>query len=110
VTPGNLEFVEVVTEMAFTTGAIAAILRLDERRLRSRGLQPAWPPPSRDAVIFGAYLFGWPYACVALVVHFVRSRWSLAGLGLGVLWALAFLGGAILTPALSVAAVDWLGL
>lgn len=109
-TPGNLEFVELVTEMVFTTGAVTAILRIDEHRLRSRRLEPAWPAQSRNAAIFGAYLFGCPYACVALLVHFVRSRWSLGGLGLGVLWAIALLIGALVAPAVSAAAVDWLGL
>lgn len=85
--PGNVEFVQVVTSMAVCTGGIAAILYADERWVRRIGRPGAWLPVTRDAAVFGTFLFSWLYGGPALVIHFVKSRGWLVGVGLGVLMA-----------------------
>jgi hypothetical protein len=87
VTPGNVEFFQVVTSMTVSTGGVAAILYVDQRRLSRLGLYVPWLPATLDAAVLGTFLFSWAYGAPAIVIHFVRSRWSLAGIGLGVLWA-----------------------
>lgn len=109
-TPGNVEFVQVVSSMVVCTGGVAAIVRVDERRLRGPQLERAWPPQSRDAVVFGAFLFGILYGGPALLVHFVRTRWSPGGVGLGLFWMFALFAADLGAQILSAAAVDWLGL
>jgi hypothetical protein len=103
VTPGDVEFVEVLASMTVCTGGVAAILVADDRR-KSRRSEHAWLPATRDAAILGTFLFSWLYGCPALVIHFVKSRWSPAGWGLGLLWAallFAANAGALL-------AIEWL--
>jgi hypothetical protein len=84
VTPGNLEFVEVLASMTVNTAGIAAILVADERLRGHRWRATAWLPATRDAAILGAFLFGVLYAGPGLVIHFVKSRGWLTGLALGV--------------------------
>jgi hypothetical protein len=104
VTPGDLEFVEVLASMTVCTGGVAAILLLDDRLARRRG-PSTWLLSTRDAAILGTFLFGWLYGCPALLIHFVKSRWSPTGVWLGLLWAVLLFGanvGAVVT-------IDWLG-
>jgi hypothetical protein len=103
VTPGDVEFVEVLVSMTVCTGTVAAILVADDRRAPDRSPH-AWLPATRDAAILGTFLFSWLYGCPALVIHFIKSRWSPAGVGLGLLWAAILFGanaGALL-------AIEWL--
>jgi len=106
--PGNVEFVQVVASMFFTTAASAAIVIVDERRLRDPQRARAWPRPSRDAAIFGAWLFGALFGCLLLLVHFARTRGWPAGLALGVLWAALLLGADLAVSAGAATAVAWL--
>lgn len=108
--PGNLEFVQVVTEMLVVPGALAAIVRLDERRLADDRLARAWPPVTRDAVVFATWQFGVLYGCPALLVWFIRTRGPWLGLLLGVVAAGALFLVALGAAYLSEATVDWLGL
>ena len=114
VTPGNVEFVQVLMSMSVCTGGVAAILHADERRPCARSLPPrsprAWLPVTRDAAIFGTFLFSWLYGAPALVIHFVKSRWSLAGLGMGLLWAIALVSLDVGAQFGAAATIDWLGL
>ncbi len=98
-TPGNVDFVEVLASMAVWTGGVAAVLLFDERRTEQRWSEHAWLASTREAAILGAFLFGWLYGCPALLIHFVKSRWSLAGFGLGVLFASLLFGANLLVVA-----------
>ena len=109
-TPGNVEFVQVVVSMVVTPAAVALIVRIDEHRLRPAALERAWPPQSRDAAVFGAWQFGTIYGCLALLVHFTRTRASAIGFGLGLLWGLFLLAVDIGAMVLAEAGIDWLGL
>lgn len=115
-TTGDIEFIEVLASMTVCTGGVAAILVGDDRRkgrcasARPQGTDAgvdddhAWLPATRDAAILGTFLFSWLYGCPALLIHFVKSRWSLGGWGLGLLWAsllFAANAGVLL-------AIDWL--
>jgi hypothetical protein len=84
VTPGNLEFVQVLVSWAVTLPAVPLIIVLDERRLRGVELERAWPPASRDAAIFALWNLGLHPLCVPM--HFLRTRRSIAGLVLAVAW------------------------
>jgi len=110
VSPGNVEFVEVVVSMIVSPATVALVVRLDERRLKGPALDRAWPPQSRDAAVFGAWQFGTIYGCVALLVHFTRTRASALGLGLGVLWGAVLLAVDIGSMVLAGVAIDWLGM
>jgi hypothetical protein len=107
--PGNVEIVEIVASWAVSLPAVSGILVGDERRLRGKPLERAWPPQSRDAAIFALWLLASAHP-LALAIHFVKTRWSLFGVVLGVGATLAVVGlelGAELGASL---AVDWLGL
>ena len=108
--PGNVEFVQVVVSMIASPATVALIVRLDERRLRGPALDRSWPPQSRDAAIFGAWQFGTLYGCVALLVHFTRTRASAIGFGLGLLWGLVLLVVDVGSMLLADAGIEWLGL
>lgn len=82
-TPGNLELLQIVASWTVTLPAVATIIARDERRLRGEARARAWPPVSRDAAIFALWNLGVPHLCV--LVHFVRTRRSVSGLGLGLL-------------------------
>jgi hypothetical protein len=111
VTPGNVEFVQVVTSMSVWTGGMAAILRTDERRHPQTGYEErTWLPSTRDAAILGAFLFGLLYAVPALLIHFSKSRWWPKGLLVGFLLAVALVGVDAGLEYGEEAAIDWLGL
>jgi hypothetical protein len=113
VTAGNVEFVEVVVLMVVSTGMVAAVLRWDDRRAAAGRLvlsSHAWLPATRDAAILGTFLFGWVYGCAALLVHFVKSRWSPAGWGLGLLWSVLLFTATVGAAVAAEATIDWLGL
>jgi hypothetical protein len=109
-TQANVEFVQVLSSMIVSTATVAAIVVVDERRLGARELNRAWPRASRDAAIFGAWLFGALFGCLLLLVHFARTRGLVAGIGLGLLWAAFLLAADLGTWSLAGAVVDWLGL
>jgi hypothetical protein len=110
VTPGNLEFVQVVCEMLVVPGVVAAIVRLDERRLDDRRLERAWPPVSRDAVVFATWQFGILFGCPALLVWFVRTRRSMLGVLQGVAAAGLLFAAAVVSALVPEAVIEWLGL
>jgi hypothetical protein len=83
-TDGNLELVQTLVSWAVTLPSVAAVIVGDTRRLRDEQLARAWPDVSRDAAIFGLWNVGVHPLC--LVVHFARTRRTLAGFGLGLLW------------------------
>ena len=107
-TAGNLELLQVVVSMAVTLPAVIAIIVLDERRLRGPALDRAWPPVSRDAAIFTLWNLGVHPLCVLL--HFVRTRRSALGLGLGLGWLLAVIAVEIGAQLATAAVVEWAGL
>jgi hypothetical protein len=109
VTPGNVEFVQVVVSMTVCTGVVAAILHGDDRFARRR-TRCTWLPSTRDAAILGTFLFSWLYGAPAVLIHFVKSRWSLGGVGLGLFWALLLLSADFAAQLGALAAIDLLGL
>jgi hypothetical protein len=110
VTPGNLELYQVVTEMLVVPGTLAAIVRLDERRLSDERLARAWPPVSRDAVVFATWQFGILFGCPSLLVWFIRTRGALLGVPLGLAAALGLFLAALASAYVPEVAIDWLGL
>jgi len=110
VSPGNLEFAQIVTFMLVSPVGVAAVLRLDERRLRGSQLERAWAPATRDATIFNTWQFAPIYGYVGVIVHFTKTRWSFAGFGLGVLWALVLYALNVGAVVAITAAIEWLGL
>jgi hypothetical protein len=107
--PGDVEFVDVLCSMTVWTGGVAAILAFDWRLLKEDQLRRAWPPSTRDTLVFGAFLFGVLYAGPGLLIHFVRTRrWLGAVLGLLVPMGLLVLDLGVQLGA--EAAIDWLGL
>jgi hypothetical protein len=105
-----VEFCQVVTVMVVSPLAVAAVLLVDERRLRGEKLARAWLPATRDATIYGASQVSPLYGCVGLIVHFTKTRASLAGFGLGALWALAVFYVDVASTAVTAWVIDWLGL
>ncbi|MFO0678911.1 MAG: hypothetical protein U0169_20455 [Polyangiaceae bacterium] len=85
----------------FVGNALAsyAVVRRDVARLDEDARARAWPESSIRAATFG---FG-PFA---VVLHFVRTRRSMEGLVLGIVWMLALVG----TSALLSAAFEAMGL
>ncbi len=65
--------------MALGIAVPANIVRYDIKRLRAEYLARAWP----DASLWSAVVVFGP---LCLPVHFIRTRRSWAGLGLGVIW------------------------
>jgi hypothetical protein len=107
VTPGNEEFVQVVASLAVTLPAVAAIIVFDERRLVGPELERAWPPQSRDCAIFALFNLGVPHLCI--LIHFVRTRRSLRGATLGLLWIAAVVLCDLGARFAAVTSVAWLG-
>jgi hypothetical protein len=106
---GDVEAFQLASVMVVTPIAVATIVALDERRLRGEQLARAWTPASRNAVIFGA--FQWPlYGWIGLVVHFTKTRWTPAGVWLGLLWAAVVYGLDVGSFLLTGQVIDWLGL
>jgi hypothetical protein len=110
VTPGNVEFVQVVVSMTSCTGTIAAILHVDGRRFAARRGEHTWLPATIEGAVLGTFLFSWLYGCPALLIHFTKSRWSLGGLGLGAFWAAVLFGADLGAQIAALGAIDWLGL
>ncbi len=81
--PGNVEIVQVFVSWLVTVPSFAAIVVYDERRLRGDELARSWPPSSRDAAIFGSWLFGTLYGVVGIFVHFASTRRNWRGVLLG---------------------------
>ena len=109
-TPGNLEFVQVVVTMVVVPSVLALIVRLDERRLSPERLARAWPPVTRDVVVFATWQFGVLFGIPALFVWFLRTRRSWLGAALGSAAAATLLGAAVAASLAPEAAVEWLGL
>jgi hypothetical protein len=110
VTPGNLEFVQVVVSMTMVPATVAAIVRLDQQRLSADRLARGWPPLTRDAVVFASWQFGILFGCPALIVWFVKTRGWLIGSGLGLLAAGWLLAVAVASELVPEATIEWLGL
>jgi hypothetical protein len=108
VTPANEEFVQVVASLAVTLPAVAAIIVFDERRLAGPELERAWPPQSRDCAIFALFNLGVPHLCI--LIHFIRTRRSLRGATLGLLWVAAVILCDVGAQFAAVTSVGWLGL
>jgi hypothetical protein len=90
VTPGNVEFVQVLCSMTVETGGVAAFLYADRHIRPSRRRTRRWLPATSEAAVLGAFLFGPLYGAPALVVHFTKSRGAV-GLLLGLVFALTVL-------------------
>jgi hypothetical protein len=110
VTPGNLELVQVVVSMVMVPATVAAIVRLDERRLPADRLARGWTPVTRDAVVFASWQFGILFGCPALLVWFVKTRGWPRGSALGLLAAAWLLAVAVASEVVPEAAIEWLGL
>jgi hypothetical protein len=108
VTPGNEEFVRVVTSLVVTLPGVIAIIVIDERRLTGIELDRAWPTLSRDCAILGLLTIGVPQLCVP--IHFIRTRRSLLGAVLGLAWLATIVLCNIGAQLAVLATIDWLGL
>ncbi len=76
----------VLLSMLFASLTAFAIVVRDERRLPPRLLERAWPPVTRDMVLgFGALMGGVLPVAFGVFLHFLRTRRSWKGLGLGLL-------------------------
>jgi hypothetical protein len=107
---GDVEFVQVACSMVVVPLVQGAIVRLDERRLSAERLARAWPPSTRDVVVFATWQFGILFGCPALLVWFVRTRGWLVGFLLGLAAAALLLGAAILATVVPEAIIEGLGL
>jgi hypothetical protein len=88
--PGDLEFVQVVAGWTAMVTAFAFVLVHDERHLTPEQLARAWPPQTRASAIFAVWLFShWLFLLPCLLIHFVRTRGWVRGVELGVLFTLA---------------------
>jgi protein-S-isoprenylcysteine O-methyltransferase Ste14 len=81
----DAEFIDYVLSMFATLGLTYAILRFDEARLSEEQLERAWPPSSRNAAVLA-------FSPICLIVHFIKTRWSLIGVLLGLGAALFVVG------------------
>jgi ABC-type Co2+ transport system permease subunit len=108
VTDGNVELAQVLAAWAVTLPAVVTIIVRDERRLKDQKLERAWPPQSRDAAIFGLWLMGVHPLCV--FVHFARTRRTLWGVLLGLLWFAVVVAGTLGAELGVTAAIQGLGL
>ena len=84
------DLVLLCTQLALNVLLPACLVRWDMRRLGPRELERVW----NDASFWVAVVVFGP---LCLPVHAVRTRRSLAGLGLGIAW----LGGALLASILA---------
>jgi len=96
--------------MTVNTGCVAAVLHADGRRSGPGGRAGEWLPATRYGAVLGAFLFGWLYGGPALLIHFVKSRRSLAGVGLGLLFAVLLVVADVGVQLGAEAAIEWLGL
>jgi len=79
-----LAVVDLVLQMAMGVVLTASVLRWDMRRLPPERLARAWNVASFWSAVVG-------FGPLCLVVHFIRTRRSLAGALLGLAFALAVL-------------------
>ena len=108
--PGDVEFCQVVTVMVVSPLAVAAVLLIDERRLHGEKRARSWLPATRNATIYGASQVSPLYGCLGLVIHFTKTRWSLVGFALGLFWAAVVFGADLVAAGLAEGVIDWLGL
>ena len=94
------EVLTILATWVITIGALALILRWDERRLSDERLERAWPPATRLSAIGYSLLMGPLPGVLVLPIHFTRTRRSIGGFLVGLLLALAVfaldIGAAIL--------------
>jgi len=109
VTPGNVEFVQVLVSMTVETGGVAAFVCADRRLRPTRRRERRWLPATTEAAVLGAFLFGPLYGGPALIIHFAKSRGAL-GLMLGLGCAVTVIATDIGVQLGAAAAIDWLGL
>jgi hypothetical protein len=89
------EVVEIIVAWIGLPSLAYRLVLWDESRLRGERLERAWPRKSRVAAVVGLSIVFWPMASlVALIIHFGRTRRSIAGVALG--FAVAALAYAIL--------------
>jgi hypothetical protein len=110
VSPGNLEVVQIFVSWIVTVPGFAAIVVFDERRLRGAALERSWPPSSRDAAIFGSWLFGSIYGIVGVLVHFASTRRNLSGVLVGIVAGATLLLADLAAQYGAALAIDWIGL
>jgi hypothetical protein len=108
VTPGNEELLRVLMSLVVTVPSTAAVIVLDEKRLVGAELERAWPPQSRDSAIFTLLNMGLPQ--LSVWIHFIRTRRSLRGAAIGLMWALGITLCDVGAQLAALATVDWLGL
>ena len=84
-----LEALHVLFQLAFGIAAPGLLIRRDIARLSPERWARSW----NDATLWAAAAAFGP---LALIVHFARTRRSLVGLGLGLLWATAVVALSIL--------------
>lgn len=98
----------ILATMVATSITAIALVKRDERRLSATMLDRAWPPATRDTVLGLAVLLGGvlPVA-FGVFLHFVRTRRSLRGIGLGLAgFVVTFLPAIALSVLLSVLMPD----
>jgi hypothetical protein len=76
--------VDFVLQLLLGVFLTAAVVRRDMRKLPQEGLARGWNSASFWSAIVA-------FGPLSIPVHFVRTRRSIAGLALGVLWAAAVL-------------------
>jgi hypothetical protein len=104
----DVEVFQILGSWAVTLPAVAWIIVRDERRLRGRQLENAWPPSSRDAAIYALWNFGVHH--LSVLIHFVRTRRSLRGVGLGLAWLTAVVAADLAAQLLVAWVIGLLGL
>jgi hypothetical protein len=77
-----MEVVGVVAQLALSIAATYWIVRRDMRKLPAQQLARCW----NDASLWCAVV-GFSFLCIP--IHFAKSRRSLSGLALGLVWALS---------------------
>lgn len=82
----DVEVFQMAVSMLIVPTSIHALLRWDEGRLSPRERERAWPPSTRLSAVLGS-LLAWGPLCVP--VHYCRTRRSLRGFLLGILFMLA---------------------
>jgi len=102
-TPGDIEFVQLVVSWIVGVGGAVLVIVRDERRLTAGQRERAWPVASRNAAIYAFSPF-----CV--FIHFVRTRRDARGAAIGLAWLAAIV---VVDNGLQFAAgalIDWLAL
>ncbi len=93
-----MSVVDLVLQIALGIVLTAWVVRRDMRRASSQKLARSW----NDASFWSAVVAFGP---LCIPVHFVRTRRTLLGLGLGLLWAALVLGAISLMSAV----MEWIG-